>query len=363
MRVLLVSKGLDIGGLERIVADLAVGLGKEGVETEVAVLADRRDQLVPLIEQAGVRVHRLGGTDHMGWRATWRLAGLVRAKRFDLVHVHGPLPAIAVRLSPGHRPIVTTSHTTWAGLRLLTRAGWRFTAHRDAAVIVVSSAVGASLPSRLGRRAVVIPHGVDPRAIDLARAATPRMGPQTRGIVNVVAVASHTDVKNYPNLLHAFRVARERGAPVRLVAIGDGPARAAHEQLAAELSVLDLVTFLPATLDVLPHIAAADLLVVASDFEGQPLVVAEALALGTPVVATNVGRVAELVSPSNGRIVPPGDAAALGTAIAELASAEELRTQLAHAARQRSMAWTLDDALDAHADLYRRTLGGRDPVD
>ena len=103
--------------------------------------------------------------------------------------------------------------------------------------------------------------------------------------------------------------------------IGDGPSVNVHTELARSLGIADAVEFMPATEDVLKHIARADLLVVASDYEGQPIVVAEALALGVPVVATAVGRVPELVDASIGRVVPPRDPVALGAALAELARA------------------------------------------
>lgn len=101
-------------------------------------------------------------------------------------------------------------------------------------------------------------------------------------------------------------------------------------------------------------ISDADMLVVASDYEGQPLVVLEALALGRPVVATAVGRVPELVSPAVGRVVPPGDPAALGAAIAELAADPALRALMGPRAVLRGLAWSLDDVVDAHLAIYRR---------
>ena len=106
-------------------------------------------------------------------------------------------------------------------------------------------------------------------------------------------------------------------------------------------------------------IASADLLVVASDFEGQPLVVSEALALGRPVVATAVGRVPELVDPGVGRVVPPDDALALGAALAELALDHDLRARMGATARGAGMSWTLPHVIDAHLDLYDEVRGRR----
>ena len=349
--VLLVTKGLDIGGIERIVVDLAIALAHRGVSVEVAVVNDQRDQLTSLLTDAGVVVHGLGGTDRIGAPSARRLANLVADPRFDVVHVHGPLPAVVARLAPRHRPIVTTSHTPFGALRWPTQLAWQMTARRDSATVAVSAVVAASLPRKVAARTVVIPHGVDPTAIARTLAnLRPRSAPDDT--VTAVTVASHRDAKNYPNLLRAVKVARDSGAPLCLVAVGAGPDLERHRALAVELGLADAVSFQVPTRDVLSVIAAAELLVVASDYEGQPLVVLEALALGRPVVATAVGRVPELISPAVGRVVPPGDPKALGAALAEVAADAELRRRMGRAALHEGRTWTLNDVVDAHLVLY-----------
>lgn len=354
-RVLLVTKGLDIGGIERIVVELALAMTQRGVPVEVAVVNDSRNQLIPLLTEAGIVVHRLGGSDRIGVSAARRLAALVKDRRFDVVHVHGPLPGALARSVPGHRPVVTTSHTPLGAVRLPTRLVWRLTASRDAATVAVSAVVSSSLPQRVAARTVVIPHGVDPVAI--ARTLADMQPRGETDIVTAVTVASHRDVKNYPNLLRAMKVALGLGAKLRLVAVGTGAELERHRELAARLGLADVVTFEAPVRDVLGVIAAADLLVVASDYEGQPLVVLEALALGLPVVATAVGRVPELVSPAVGRVVPPGDPQALGAALAEVAGDSELRAQMGEAAHHEGHTWTLDNVIDAHLALYSEVTG------
>ncbi len=358
LRILLVTKGLDLGGIERIVVDLALGLSGRGVDVEVAVVNSHRDRLMPTLADVGVTVHRLDGSDLIGLGASRRLAQLIRSGTFDVVHVHGPLPAVVARLAAvgASARVVTTSHTPWTSLRQTTRAMWRATDRLDAAAVAVSSAVAASLPRSTGSRVTVIPHGIDPARIAAARATADRSAaPSAGGPITVVTVASHRDAKNYPNLLSALRRSIGDGANLRLVTIGDGPRLDDHVELARTLGLEDAVEFAPATEGVLDRIAGADLLAVASDYEGQPIVVAEALALGVPVVATAVGRVPEMVDASVGRVVPPRDPAALGAALAELANDAELRTQLGDNARRLNRR-TLEDVLDAHIALYRRLV-------
>lgn len=348
--VLLVVKGLDIGGIERIVVDVATGLRRRGVDVDVAVVNDRRDRLIPQLEQSGISVLRLGGHDRVGLVPALRLARLLRRGGHDVVHVHGPLPAVFVRVLAGRTPVVTTSHTLWGSLRPVTRLLWRATSFRDAVCLAVSSAVVESLPKRVARRTAVMPHGIDIEAVERARGHGGVR--KSDGHVDAICVASHRDAKNYPNLLHAVAEARASAPSLRLIAVGDGPDESRHRRLAHDLGLDDIVRFEPARLDVLDVMATADLLVVASDFEGQPLVVMEAMALGLPVVATAVGRVPELVGPSEGRMVPPGDSAALAAALIEMEGNPELRRTLGDRARAVSRSWSLDDVVTAHVAVY-----------
>lgn len=358
LKVLLVTKGLDLGGLERVVVDLAIGLSERGIHVEVAVVNSERDRLIRPLIDAGVTVHRLDGSDLIGVGAARRLFGLTRSGSFDIVHVHGPLPSVMVRLAArGAAPaVITTSHTPWRALHAFTRWAWRATSRLDTVQVAVSSAAAASLPLSGRRDVAIIPHGVDPVRIAAARAAAAEEAAAPAGQkVTLVAVASHRDVKNYPNLLRGVRRALDLGADVRLVAIGDGPGLAAHIDLARELSIGHLVTFRSSSDDVLVEIATADVVVVASDHEGQPIVVAEALALGVPVVATAVGRVPEMVFESVGRVVAPGDVQALGAAIHEIAANDHLRAQLRSNCRDARVR-TLADVIDAHVALYAGVL-------
>jgi len=349
--VLLIAKGLDLGGVERVVVDLAKALRGHSVAVEVAVVNGRRRQFAPPLEALGVPVHLLDGTDRIGVSGFRQLATLLRRKQFDVIHAHGPLPAVIARVAAGRRPVVSTVHTVWSAHRGASRLAWRVTARLDAATIAVSDAVARSLPSAVSARTSVVPHGVDDEAVRSARRSAVPSGPAD--VPTVVVVASHREAKNYPNLLQALRVAGGRGSRFRVLAIGEGPRLDEHRRMATELGVAERIDFLEPRLDVLSTIAAADLLVVASDHEGQPLVVSEALALGVPVVSTSVGRVPELVGSHVGRVVGTGDPEALGAALVELLDDPELRHRMSAAAvllEHRS----LDDVVAEHLDIYRR---------
>ena len=120
-----------------------------------------------------------------------------------------------------------------------------------------------------------------------------------------------------------------------LVVLGDGPERASLERRVRDAGLNGRVRFLGSGTreDVLRLFRAADAAVLPSRWENMPHALLEALAVGTPVVAAAVGGVPEVVHDGeNGLLVPPGDAAALGAAIARLLDDHGLRERLAAAA-------------------------------
>jgi glycosyltransferase involved in cell wall biosynthesis len=122
---------------------------------------------------------------------------------------------------------------------------------------------------------------------------------------------------------------------VALLVLGDGPERAALERRAAQLDVSDRVRFLGAGTrdDVIVLFRAVDAALLTSAWENLPHTLLEALAAGTPVIATAVGGIPEVVRDGeNGLLVPPRDVAAAASAIDRLVRDEVLRASLAAAA-------------------------------
>jgi glycosyltransferase involved in cell wall biosynthesis len=107
----------------------------------------------------------------------------------------------------------------------------------------------------------------------------------------------------------------------RAVVVGDGPLEQALKEQARGLGLSDAVRFAGYVdqRDLPPWYRAADAFVLSSDFDNSPNVVLEAMASGLPIVATNVGGLADFVDvPSGGALVPKGDASSMGTEILEL---------------------------------------------
>lgn len=150
-----------------------------------------------------------------------------------------------------------------------------------------------------------------------ALCAMPRGG-AARGAPQFLAIGRLAGQKNFPLLLEAFARCPVPGA--RLTILGEGPERARLERLAAKLGIADRLALPGHCADTQPYLRDADALVMASDYEGVPAVILEALAAGLPVAATDcsVSMAGLLGEGRFGRLVPVGDAAALGAAMAQV---------------------------------------------
>ncbi|GIW68435.1 MAG: hypothetical protein KatS3mg099_383 [Candidatus Parcubacteria bacterium] len=154
-----------------------------------------------------------------------------------------------------------------------------------------------------------------------------------------VAVGRLVPWKHFDAAVRAVRLVRRKAPKARLIVVGDGPERAALEDLAHKEGVKDAVQFAGALPADTTHryIEAADALVLPSSYEGLSHTLLEAMALGTLVIASRAGGNAELVEDGkHGFLVPPGDPRALAAAMSRiLALPQEARERMAAAARAR----------------------------
>ncbi len=164
-----------------------------------------------------------------------------------------------------------------------------------------------------------------------------RYAPGDRTGTNLLFVGRLAAVKGVPILLDAFAKSRTAQPDLTLTFIGDGPDRAQLETRVTEKGLGDAVTFLgyQSQSAVAEVLTKTDALVLPSFAEGVPVVLMEALAAQTPVIATQVGGVSELVrSGENGVLVPPGDTDALADAIVALMGDADLRARMGNAGRK-----------------------------
>jgi glycosyltransferase involved in cell wall biosynthesis len=361
--VLVVIKGLGRGGAEQLLASAAPYLDRERYRYQFAYLLPWKDSLVPELATAGFPVHCLEGAGGAGW--VGRLRALLRRQRIGLVHAHSPVAAAGARLVAGRgTQVVYTEHNLWSRYHRATFAANLVTFPRNDHVFAVSDMVAASIrypgPLRLLPMPAVetLHHGVDPAVVvENADGVRGELGiPEDAPVVG--SVANFKAAKDHATLLRATALLRRAVPGVRLLLVGQGPLEAQTRRQAAELGLGETVVFAGFRGDARRLAAALDVFTLSSTFEGLPIALLEAMALGRPAVVTRVGGVPEVVTDGvQGLLVPPRDPAALAEALACLLGDPRLRARMGTAARARALDFDIRKAVRRMEQVYAGLLG------
>ena len=362
-RILILITLAEIGGAQTYVAQLLPALAER---FEVLVAAYGPGPLVDAARESGARYVPLRhvrrdlqpGRDLLG---LLELVTLLRRERPDLLHVNSSKAAALGRvaaLAAGPRIRVFTVHG-WAFKAYTGPAGalyrWadRLLAPLTTVTICVSEterAAGLAARTCRAERTVVIPN-----AIDVERAPRARLHGDPPRIVTVGRLAAPKDPLTLVRALPALG-----GRPYSLAFVGGGRDQPHVEEELRARGLTERVALLGDRDDVPALLAGADVFVLASRSEGAPLSILEAMAAGLPVVASDVGGVAELVADGEtGVLVPAGEPDALARALARLLDDGALRERMGAAGRARARdRFDLAELRAAHLELYARELSG-----
>ncbi len=365
MRIVQLIPTLGVGGAERIVGLLAKALVVLGHHVDVVVLgASEGSWIEAELAEAGISTTYLGKGAGFEAAVVGRLSAALLRLRPDVVHTHLHvlkylLPARAAW--PGCR-VVHTLHNLAQNEAVGADIKLQKVAFRaGVAPVAIGDAVAESFAEVYGFDApYVIPNGIpvaDFRAGPEAAAAVRREVGVAAETPLFLVVGRLNEQKNHALLLDAF--ADPRLASAALLVVGDGELRGDLVSQAARLGLSERVRFLGIRKDVPRLLAAADAFVLSSDWEGNPLVVMEAMAAARPVIATAVGCVPELVDETTGRLVPRGDRAALADALVDLLD-RSVGSGLGAAAGARALArFDASVMARAYSDLFQARTAPR----
>jgi glycosyltransferase involved in cell wall biosynthesis len=381
--------GTTAGGTGRHVTMLAGGCAARGAIVHVYGPA-----------ATGAALSRPGGTQP-GWdfsvvdiadgpRPARDLAAVLRVRRLvardtpDVLHAHGlragalAALALAVPGTPRTRLAVTVHNAPpAAGPAAAVYAGLeRIVARRADAVLTVSGDLAGRMRRRGARLAgrALVPAPAAPAAAPSEIAALRRDfagresgggesggqrsgGREPGGPEIVLGVGRLATQKGFGTLIEAAAQWQRRSVVPLLLIAGEGPLDAELRRQAATAGVA--IRFLGPRPDVPALLGAADVVVVPSTWEGQPLIVQEALRAGRPLVATRVGGIAGLTGDDGAVLVPPGDPVTLATAVTRILDDPQAAARLAAAARARAALLPTETAAVDQALVVYRTLATR----
>ncbi|MEZ0167162.1 glycosyltransferase [Microvirga sp. TS319] len=361
----MILPSLATGGMETMATALARALARRGHRVGVTCLESEGD-LAEDLRRTGIPVSLVPcpGTvpllrPHPGLREHFA------AQPLDVVHAHNGVwvkAALAARAA-GVPAVVHTAHgfafgepwfedalRWWAGLRT-----------------DMVAAVSAPLREHLVHKARIPASRVTTiiNGIDTMRFAPHGTSGILRGAVGVGpdvplvgCVARLDPVKNLALLIDAMALMVRDLPDARLVLVGDGPLRESLREQAQVAGLGDRVLFPGAFADTAPIYRDLDIFVLPSVSEGTSISALEAMASGTPVVATAVGGTPQLLGDGCGMLVPSGDAQALADAIRGLLADPTGRSRIAQAARKRVLdRFSHADMVRAYERLYRQVAG------
>jgi len=359
--VLYLITELDVGGAERALARTVIRLSKNRYRASVACLYGA-GAVADEIRTAGIAVTDLEARGKWDLSVAWRLYRLLRRERPTILHTwmfHANVPGRLLGRLAGV-PIIISSERTMGQ-----ESRWRYRLNRITApltdrVVCVSQRVADFVVQEVGIpqcKVVVIPNGIDLRNfkyLPAKRQARAALGlPYELALIGTVARLN--PVKRLDVLLQAL--ASVNG--VCAVIIGDGPERARLEALRKQLGLVERVRFVGQQSNVPEWLAAMDLFVLPSDWEGMSNALLEAMAVGLPVVATAVGGTPEVVVDGvTGLLVPPRDPEALAEAIIALLQDRERAEAMGRTGQERvERYFTVERMVQKTEALYEELIG------
>jgi glycosyltransferase involved in cell wall biosynthesis len=366
------------GGAERLALDIATRLSAARYRstlcaTRIApptMLNEDESQGVRMLREAGagfLPLHRRSRGDLSPWR---KLVRYLRRERVAVLHAHmfgsNAWGTVLGRLA--RVPVIVAHEHTWSfegepvrklvDREVIGRFSDAFLAvsQEDRRKMIEIERVPA-------RRIRFLPNGIQAREPTPGRDVRAELGLDTGPLVG--AVGALRPQKGYDVLIEAALLLRRTHPRLRLLIAGEGPDRPRLEELIARLAASETVTLLGRRMDVPDVLAALDVAVSASNYEGSPLAVMEYMEAGLPIVATRVGGVPDLIDDGvHGLLVEPGDPAALARAVEELLADPARGAALGERARERRRReFDLDVMVASVEALYEELLAKKERLE
>ena len=382
MRVLYVINGLGAGGAERSLAEMLPRLADQGVDPLVLCLYHRQEGVEETVRASGLDVRFLPETRLPSRAVTLR--GIIRAERPDLIHTTlfesnaaGRLASIGVRVplltslvnTPYERVRLKDPNISARALRSVRVVdGWT-SRHLTAHFHAITNAVKVAAVRDLGvpaERVTVVERGRDPARLGVASPERRRRSRQALDIDDddtVIVTAGRQEYqKGQVFLIEAVKaLLGHHPRTVLLVAGRAGHATPDLLRAGADLESAGRLRFLGHRDDLPEVLAAGDVFAFPSLFEGLGGSVIEAMALGLPVVASDIPALREVLEEGrNAQLVASGSAEALASALQSLLDDPERMQRFGRRSRERfEERFTIGRSTSRMVHLYRRIIDGR----
>ncbi len=364
MKILEAIYATTLGGSETLSLSLAKAFEAAGHECDILTTYRGDESFLPTLDNCGLNVFHAGFDGRSIKKRLLvpaYLFNLFRKGGYDVVHCHH-MPVLIHCLRPARlagvgRVVLTEhAHQHYKENSKFFRRSKLFGPRADMTT-VIHKELYDFFETEIGTpasRLTLIENSIDAEKFSPGQSSVSRGKSGDWDFVFGSVARLHKD-KDFPNLLYAIsRLAKNSDHKFGVVIVGDGPERTRLENLAAELGVSDKLMLCGTQHNIADWLRIFDVFVLPSRREGLPLAILEAMSSGTPIVATSVGGIPDVVNDAVGRLVPREDPESLSNALLEIMTDRNLRESMAIHARDYVLRnYSFDEMVSRYLDAFR----------
>lgn len=357
MRILQVIPSLELGGAEKVVEQLSKQIQKSADHKVMVVSLYPLD--TPIVQELidnGVSVQLLDKKPGLDFSTVSKLRRIVKDFEPNVVHAHLYALLYTALATLGMRQVkklYTVHSLAEKEVGKLYRKFYAFCFHRLGFLpVAISEAIQNSVVNeyRLSKELVkVIPNGIEIEAFPK------KTNYSIHDKCKLLHVGSFKEAKNHPFLIRAFHQIQTE-VPAELYLVGDGPLRKDIERMVRDLRLEQSVYFVGELSDVRPQLLNADVFLLPSAWEGLPISVIEAMAVGLPIVATRVGGLASLITNGEEGVLTEVEEASFVREVINLLRNQTLRESLGECAKIKAQQFSAHEMALKYLDVYQEII-------
>jgi L-malate glycosyltransferase len=367
IRILHLIKSLGRGGAETLLPETLKLHSRDEFEFHYGYFLPWKDQMVKDLASQGAKVVCFNASNNIELLLkTGKLVRYIKENKIDLIHAHLPWAGVAARLAGkvSGVPVLYTEHNKQERYHWATRFMNLTTMNWQTCVVAVSKDVEESIRKhkKIESKLVTIPNGVNvdhySKSVSRGEVRTALNIPEHAPVIGTVAV--FRSQKRLDVWLDNARAIQTRFPDAHFILVGDGPLKNDLIRKRSELKMERTVHMPGLQTDVRPFLAAFDVYMITSVFEGLPLALLEAMATGVPVISTDAGGIKEVIRHSEDGLLAPVDQPGLLVDFASRVLLDEsLRAALATSGRSRIVEhFSMKQMVRSLEVLYDQTLNG-----
>lgn len=355
-KILYFTYSLNTGGLETLVLELSKRINRDRFVPSICAFESQGTLKSEFVAQ-GMTVYPLFKKEGIDVAVPFKLAGLLKSERIDILHTHDASPwlygGLARLLCPGLR-LIHTEHSHIASSKNLLLHAENLLSKVSAAVVADSAYVAEFMRNKAKiKQLKIIYNGIDTEKFNSHQRFV--IGNESSSNTVVIGtVARLVPVKDHRTLLQAFKLLASEYQNIELLIIGEGELRGELEEFSKRLGIQERVKFIGERHDISSLLEKLDIFVMSSLSEGLSIAILEAMASGLPVVATNVGGNSEIIIDGiTGFLVPKKEPEKLAGSISILIKDKKMVYQMGQNGKKRVRAnFSIDKMVDEYETLY-----------